>query len=128
MLYENVYLLNSSLEFLNKIRTIVFKRSFNDSTYLFLLAYVLRSSLSKLLVVWTQSVQLHWSNNGTEQKVTAFEAGLDLQLLEILSTEIRLNEALVFFDKSPNVSQSWIITPDIKTYLPKILTQQEEKK
>jgi hypothetical protein len=83
----------------------VLKRTFDDSTYLLLLAYALGSSLPESLVVRTQSAQLRWSNNGTEQKVTAFEAGLDPQLLEILSTKNCLSEALAFFDKSPDASQ-----------------------
>ena len=125
---ENAPLPGSSLEFLDKIRTMVLKRSFDDSTYLLLLAYALGSSLPKSLVVQTQSAQLRWSNDGTEQKVTAFEAGLDPQLVEILATENRLSEALTFFDKSPDASQPWTITRDIQIHLPKILTEREKEK
>lgn len=125
---QNASLSDPSLELLYAIRTISLKRSIDDSTYLHLLAYSLGSFIPELLFARTTSAQLRWNDSGGEQKVSAYEAGLDPQLLEILLTEERLIKVRSSFYILSETRQCWTIPSDIQIHLPGILTEREKAK
>jgi tetratricopeptide (TPR) repeat protein len=86
-----------------------------DSTYLWLLASWLGGSLPGTLLMRARSAQVRWNDDGKWIELTPSEAGIDQQLLEILSTDIRRENALSCFHRNDPAEQGWTVagTPEL---------------
>ena len=102
----------------------------DDPTYMHLLVHVLGGSVPESLFLQARSHQLRWSEDGTKQNITALDAGLDQQLIDILSNENRLHRVFDSFIQSPGENGSKIRSLDsqLKNKLPQFLNNEEKGK
>ncbi len=67
----------------------------SDSNYLLLMFHFLRNcEIPYKLFERVRSSQYRWTNDGDQTRITALEAGLDQQLVDLLSDETRLTQAI----------------------------------
>lgn len=102
-----------------------------DTGYLLLLLHALGGSrIPDLMLVRVQLPQPRWNDSGTVCNVTALEAGLDQQLLDILSDTDRFNQTIEPFVESNTTNGSW--TFSLKTHfqlrISQFLSDQEKEK
>ena len=84
---------------------------YRDPAYLlFLFMHLVDRSPTCYLFTRAKSPQRRWTDHGSEREITASMAGLDQQLIDILSNQTRLDYALESFDKSEGTNETCIIS------------------
>ena len=99
-----------------ELETMLRSDRIEDTGYLLLLLHALGGSrISELMLVRVQVPRPRWNDFGTERSITALEAGLDQQLLEIVSDTDRFNQTIEPFIEfnTTNGSRAFSLKTDV---------------
>jgi tetratricopeptide (TPR) repeat protein len=104
------------------------RNTLKDSYYLLLLFYAMGGSIPDSLFVRARSPQLRWTEDGREEDVTAQHRGLDPQLIDILSNEIRFNKVLNTLPSLTETDGSRSLDYQLQIELSQVLADEEKEK